>query len=600
MSQEPKELPFRQYESGFFSQLFIMLKRNTILQFRYLNSTISQTLLAPLLFNLLIFVLQKADHQNQSASIAHPPLGALDGVQRCQGRDVGSPCVSVLYTPNTIQNGVDYKQIMQVFAQKNANRTGYQFQLEATPFTDPTFKPNKIYDIVPVPSADFIYDFTLQNPNTTAWGVTFNQPATATPLNIQYQLWFNATNNANKSDIFGRQVLSFVRGLDEAIISVLNDPSATVTADIDISLKDWPLIPPAQLADSIVQQLGPVFFFCSEMLIFINVLNQIVTEKELKLRHGMEVMGLKPSVYWLSQYMSNSLLVILNALFTTIWGYIFQFQAFKDTNFFVLFVTFFLFGEAMVMFAFAITTVVRRSQVAILIGIFIFIIGLLFESFVFASSFLGYIWWSEKTIDPAGWGVLIFFPFFNFGRMFLDITTLTTGLLDVLTDTYIPGPGFGWGQLYEKIPNSTLPNYGSDGRPNPPPPVFAWYYLIMNVAFYGFILWYLDNIIPNEFGMSKPLYFFLTPEYWGFESKSETKDLNAWQERQMKYSQPDEENEDSDVVAERRKVMDATYFPALKILNLRKVYKSYFSKSENKVAVRNSCFAVEKGKLLGS
>ena len=600
MSQEPKELPFRQYESGFFSQLFIMLKRNTILQFRYLNSTISQTLLAPLLFNLLIFVLQKADHQNQSASIAHPPLGALDGVQRCQGRDVGSPCVSVLYTPNTIQNGVDYKQIMQVFAQKNANRTGYQFQLEATPFTDPTFKPNKIYDIVPVPSADFIYDFTLQNPNTTAWGVTFNQPATATPLNIQYQLWFNATNNANKSDIFGRQVLSFVRGLDEAIISVLNDPSATVTADIDISLKDWPLIPPAQLADSIVQQLGPVFFFCSEMLIFINVLNQIVTEKELKLRHGMEVMGLKPSVYWLSQYMSNSLLVILNALFTTIWGYIFQFQAFKDTNFFVLFVTFFLFGEAMVMFAFAITTVVRRSQVAILIGIFIFIIGLLFESFVFASSFLGYIWWSEKTIDPVGWGVLIFFPFFNFGRMFLDITTLTTGLLDVLTDTYIPGPGFGWGQLYEKIPNSTLPNYGSDGRPNPPPPVFAWYYLIMNVAFYGFILWYLDNIIPNEFGMSKPLYFFLTPEYWGLESKSETKDLKAWQERQLKYSQPDEENEDSDVVAERRMVMDATYFPALKILNLRKVYKSYFSKSENKVAVRNSCFAVEKGKLLGS
>lgn len=40
---------------------------------------------------------------------------------------------------------------------------------------------------------------------------------------------------------------------------------------------------------------------------------------------------------------------------------------------------------AMVSFAFFITTFVRRSQVAILIGIFMFVIGLLFESFVFGN-----------------------------------------------------------------------------------------------------------------------------------------------------------------------------------------------------------------------
>jgi hypothetical protein len=148
-------------------------------------------------------------------------------------------------------------------------------------------------DIVPVPNSDFIYNYALLNPNTTSWGVSFNEAGTGSAINIQYQLWFNATATANGSDIFGRTVLSFVRGLDEAIISTLNDPSATITADISINVKDWPLIAPTVLSDTIVQQLGPVFFFCSEMLIFINVLNQIVTEKELKLRHGMEVMGLK-------------------------------------------------------------------------------------------------------------------------------------------------------------------------------------------------------------------------------------------------------------------------------------------------------------------
>lgn len=55
------------------------------------------------------------------------------------------------------------------------------------------------------------------------------------------------------------------------------------------------------------------------------------------------------------------------------------------------------------MFAFFITTLVRTTRVAILIGIFIFIIGLLFESFVFSGSYIGYIWWSSQTIDPVGW-----------------------------------------------------------------------------------------------------------------------------------------------------------------------------------------------------
>jgi hypothetical protein len=86
------------------------------------------------------------------------------------------------------------------------------------------------------------------------------------------------------------------------------------------------------LSDSVVQSLGPVFFFCSEMIIFINVLSSIVSEKELKLRHGMEVMGLSPAVYWISHLISYSAIVLVNALCSTVWGYIFQFQAFKQTN----------------------------------------------------------------------------------------------------------------------------------------------------------------------------------------------------------------------------------------------------------------------------
>jgi hypothetical protein len=81
---------------------------------------------------------------------------------------------------------------------------------------------------------------------------------------------------------------------------------------------------------------------------------------------------------------------------------------------------FFLFGMAMVSLAFLLTTFVRRTQVAILSGIFVFVIGLLFISFVFGNSFLGYIWWENvNQIPETGWQVLIFVPFFNFGRVCL-------------------------------------------------------------------------------------------------------------------------------------------------------------------------------------
>ncbi|KAI8919679.1 P-loop containing nucleoside triphosphate hydrolase protein [Entophlyctis helioformis] len=338
------------------------------------------------------------------------------------------------------------------------------------------------------------------------------------------------------------------------------------------------------------------------MIIFINVLSQIVSEKELKLRHGMELMGLRPTVYWLSHFISNTLLVFLSALFTSIWGLIFGFQAFKNTNFAILLITFFLFGEAMVMLAFFITTFVRKTRVAILIGIFIFIIGLLFESFVFSSGFIGYIWWSKETIDSTGWLILMFLPFFNFGHMFLDISTLTTGQLDTLTNTFIPGPGFPWESLYSALPNSSLPVFAGGIPPAVPPPVQAWYFLIMNCAVYGALLWFFDNVIPDEFGMSRPIWFFLTADYWGIESKTAAStDLTNWQTLNStgRNNIELEGGEDSDVVEARERALDASYFPALKILNLRKVYKNGIFPSKNdKVAVRGSAFTVEEGKLL--
>ena len=79
-----------------------------------------------------------------------------------------------------------------------------------------------------------------------------------------------------------------------------------------------------------------------------------------------------------------------------------------------MWITFFLFGMSMVVFAFFLTCFVRQSRVAVLLGIFIFVIGLLFESFVFSSGFLGYLWWNDTIISLGAYqgGFLVFIVFF--------------------------------------------------------------------------------------------------------------------------------------------------------------------------------------------
>ncbi|KAI8927014.1 hypothetical protein BC831DRAFT_399199 [Entophlyctis helioformis] len=554
---------------------------------------------------LLLFILQRADYANQSKTTQTPPSAPLPGVFRCQarrpcltlasatpqGRSASANCINIMYTPvNDATNS-----FMRTFASLNARRTGEK-ALTVEPILRSIIPPPRTLDIVPVPSKAFIYNYTLTFPNTTAWGIVFNEERTP-DRNIQYQIWYNSSRVNNGSDVYGRQLTAFLRGMDESIISVLNDPAATVTANIDVTLRDWPVVPPAVLSDTIVQNLGAVFFFCSVMVVFINVLNQIVSEKEQKLRLGMEIMGLKPVVYWLGMFLSNSLLVFVGSLFTVILGYIFQFNTFKNTNFAVLLITFFLFGEAMVVFGFFITTFVRRARVAVLVGIFVFIVGLLFESFVFSSGFIGYIWWRRSTSSfvPT---ILSIFPFFNFGKCFLDISTLTTGKRDDLTGTFIAGPGFGWNNMYNPIPAYLQPTYPDGGKPDIPPTVNAWYALLFDIVLYSVLTWFFDNVIPDEFGYSLPVYFFMLPSYWGFETgKSKAVDRADWLANVFDSSAREPVQEDSDVSVERSRALSEAFWPAGKIVHLRKLYQTFGSKDE-KLAIKDLCLTLEEGKLL--
>ena len=306
-----QNLPIWHKKMTFLSQLRILLIRNLILIQRYWRSSLAQCIGAPLLFMLLLYILQQADYANQSKSNPHPPSATLGGLNNCQGRNAQDPCINMLFTPLNSNTSA----FMKAFAVKNAVRTGQpEWKLE-NPLLELDVLPSKMLGMVPVASPDFIYNYALHHPNITQWGISFAQSWNPIPT-VQYQIWYNASLVANGTDVFGRSLVSLLRGMDEAIISVLNDPDLKILANLDITLKDWPLVPAKTLSDTIVQNLGPVFFFCCVMVIFINVLNQIVTEKEAKLRHAMQMMGLRVCLLFETHF--DSLLYIGGVIFSRI------------------------------------------------------------------------------------------------------------------------------------------------------------------------------------------------------------------------------------------------------------------------------------------
>lgn len=122
----------------------------------------------------------------------------------------------------------------------------------------------------------------------------------------------------------------------------------------------------------------------------------------------------------------------------------------------------------------------------------------------------------------------------------------------------------------------------------------------MDIAVYWVLTWYLDNVIPDAFGARQPFYFFLLPTYWGLAKNGSKTEQDKWL-KQYQDTKEDNGDEDDDVAAERKKALSSTIWPALKVVNLRKIYNgplfTFRKNSGSKVAVKNSSITFEEGEL---
>ncbi|CAG8486132.1 3808_t:CDS:10 [Ambispora leptoticha] len=615
---------------NFRQQMRTMLRHHFILQKRYFRSIFAFVILAPIIVLLIMLGIQRSfdydtkldavfRYQNLSLDElrtsnlfvlnGETPTWDLPGLYQCvPPRAEKTKCITLLYAPNdqTTSN------IMNEFVKKNSDRTGETLTLSNDSLSDLN-EPSSNLGIVPTASSEFIYNYTLRNPKVAQYAVSFHYP---TPTQIEYTIWYNFTTTANfsvygdsydnsnnfgfgmklnnhdpitietlKVDQYGNELLTIMRGIDEAIFAAQAGAS---NAKIDIKLKEFPNMlirtttppknPNNKINGDVFQNNGMILALPALLVFAIVGVLEVVTEKELGQRGWMEMMGLRVSVYWIARYISASYIAFFQALTLCSVGWIFEFPYFRNTNFMVNLIMFTLYAWAMLSLGYFLSTICNRYP---------FVFSLI--TFIYQSIAASYwaVWYEKSQKFSLGIVIGTFLPFFQFSELYSQIaaksTDVASDLFDLSATDATPTKSFNWDSLAEYALVDGLGNKISVDDLNAfPKPYRALIILAFQIVFYAMLVWIVDQgpILLMKFRLTDSIVNDL-----GDDNGSEKRDSL--------------DEMDSDLLGERDRAKDMNRRFGLRIVRLVKEFKGKFlyESKERKIAVNGLYLTIEEGQL---
>lgn len=199
----------------------------------------------------------------------------------------------------------------------------------------------------------------------------------------------------------------------------------------------------------------------------------VVTEKERKIREAFKIMGMKPIASYLSFFIVHS---IINTISITLFVVIMVATGvFHYSNFIVVLIPFLLYGCTLTMLGFFISIFVEKPRVGAALG-------------------------SLLSLVAAGlWFLIHFFVYDN-------PTSFGLKLLFSLVS------GIAFGEFAFQLSTAEFNHIGLQFSD----PIFSntCIFLLIDIFFYAFLVWYLDNIYVGNYGVAKKWYFPFTKSYW--------------------------------------------------------------------------------------
>ncbi|KAL6541368.1 ATP-binding cassette sub- A member 2 [Orobanche hederae] len=459
-----------------YKALFV---KNLLLAWRNKRSTFLQ-LFSSLFFILLIFLIQQAIESRYSSSfsfesVTDPAPLVAPPIPPCDDKFyIKSPCFDFVWSGNTSA------RIIGIVRRIRENNPGRPIPAEKVKAfrtlneTDDWLASNSMY----CPGALHFID---RNATVIGYGLQTN----STPL---------ASRGNYEDPTFKFQIPLQLAAEREIARSLIGDASFSWI----VSLKEF--AHPAREIFSAVRNAGPTFFLAIAMFSFVFQISSLVTEKELKLRQAMTMMGLYDTAYWLSWLTWEGIVVLLSSFFTVLFGMMFQFDFFLHNSFAVVFLLFSLFQLNMTGFAFMLSAFISKSSSSTTVGFFIFIIG--FVSQLVTTFGFPY---SDNYSDTYRIVWSLFPP------------NLLAGGLNLLTGaTATPqDPGVSWNGRTRCAPNDTECVVTMND-------IYVW--LVSTTCLWIVLAIYFDNIFPNTSGVRKSMIYFLHPGYWTGKGGNKSKE----------------------------------------------------------------------------
>ncbi|EGG25152.1 hypothetical protein DFA_03400 [Cavenderia fasciculata] len=432
------------------------------------------------------------------------------------------------------------------------------------------------HDVKAFPNPQAVNNFILANKNKTQAAYIFNSFTNGI---INYDIQYN-TSCANSWNGNGQcpppidSVIAPMQvSMDKQIMKLSNHKSSSHTPpsfipnSISIEWSSGLLAHPKTKYYNIVSDLGSIFFFASLMFQFVLMLQDMVVEKETKLKEGMRMMGLKELAYYLSWFLTYSVFIILNVFLLIASGFIFQFTFFKRNDFGTYFFLFLLFGMSIICFGFFLSACLRKSQAATFIGFFLFILFSILQAFIP----------NLLYIDGKPYSIQAIFSL-------LSPIVFAKGLTDLATASNFAG--LRWSGIADHTHVFPL--------------LLVYRWMVLDSFIFLVLGWYIDNVFPGEFGTPKPFFFFLQPSYWtGRPSRLDFKSTTPSQSSQIL----NHSNLDEDVINEELKVKEidpknSNEF-AVVIKDLVKIYRNnaFFRSKKDFHAVKGLSLTMQKNQL---
>jgi hypothetical protein len=351
-------------------QLLILLYKNWLFTIRNWVSSVAQLFL-PMFFILLVFFIGFIPSRLES--IPHPESKPILSLPKCQGWN-GQGCQTLEVSTANITDASVSPPNVERFTEQNSidcvDKILTHFAAdEGLSFKADDSSAEIFWNTTKSPMGYLSFNSTGRSNYTQAVLVFLKcdlgqgDPSQA---RLNYDIIYNSSRTFSFSQIYfgsinkpdGRKEIQV--GIDRVFMSL----ALNQTIDLTVSSQDYPTIYKETSKEDREAGIVTLFVYCGIAFQFIFLLYNIVQEKDLKLRQGLKVIGLKDSAYWLSWTITGLFFGLSSTLLIQATGFATQLRFFTNTDFYITFVLFFAYSGCLVSLAFFFSVLISTTRQA--------------------------------------------------------------------------------------------------------------------------------------------------------------------------------------------------------------------------------------------